>query len=880
MKRCAALLLLVACGTKSEPKQEAPAAPPPPANPTPPSLRLPATAKPLRNAAELTIDPATEVFSGSIAIDIEATAPLDVLWLNALELDIDDAKIDDVAMKPYAPSKNYVGLIPAKRVAAGKHTVRVKYRGKMTKNDGDGIYTAQEAGDWYAFTQFEATDARRAFPCFDEPSFKVPWQVTIHAPKDLVALSNTPVESEKVEGAQKITRFAETPPLPAYLVAFAVGPFDFVDAGKTRSGAPMRIVVPRGRAADAAYPAQVTREIVAALEDYFGTPYPYKKLDHVAVSVFNAGAMENPGLITYRQEYILTKPGELTLGKQQAYAVTAAHEIAHQWFGDLVTLAWWDDVWLNEAFATWMEAKVIDAWKPEWDVAVISTAATSRVMGADSLDSARTIRQPIESTGDIESGFDGITYQKGRAVLTMLERAIGPDVFQKGVRQYLAKQAWKTATYDDFVAAMSAAAGKDLKPIFDSFVLQSGLPKVAFTLSCDGAPKLALAQERYKPTGSKIDPKRTWQIPVCVRWGAGDQTGRDCTVLTQPTGELALTAPKCPEWVMPNEGSVGYYRMHPQGALLDALLAHADSALTLPERVGLVNDINALVTAGDVKNAVALALVDKLAKDKSRHIVDASVDVVAGIDEMVPAKLRPNYERLIKRLYLARATELGWQSKKGEGDDTKQLRPVLLRLVAGKGRDKALIDEAGLLAQKWLDDHTAIEPEVAPVALDIAAENGDAKLFDRVHEAAKKATDRDERGKLLAMLGSFGDPKLVARAMAISITDEFELREGLGLLRGGFEHPQTREASYRFVVDNYDKIVAKLPELYRPFMAYTFVPLCDVQRKAEVEKFWKPRIDKLDGGPRAMQQAMEAMLLCAASKQAQTPGVVAFLQKQ
>jgi alanyl aminopeptidase len=247
---------------------------------------------------------------------------------------------------------------------------------------------------------------------------------------------------------------------------------------------------------------------------------------------------------------------------------------------------------------------------------------------------------------------------------------------------------------------------------------------------------------------------------------------------------------------------------------------------------------------------------------------------------MVPDKLRPNYERLIKKLYQARAVDLGWQSKKGEGDDTKQLRPRLLGLVAGKGRDQALIDEAGVLARKWLDDHTAIEPEVAPVALEIAAFNGDAKLFDRVHEEAKKATDRADRGQLLAMLGSFGDPKLVARAMAISITDEFELREGLSLLRGGFENPRTREASYKFVVDNYDKITAKLPELYRPYMALTFVPLCDEKRKTEVEKFWKPRIEKLDGGPLSMKQAMEAMLLCAAAKQAQTPGVVAFLQQQ
>ncbi|MDQ3335682.1 MAG: M1 family metallopeptidase [Myxococcota bacterium] len=888
--RSALLVLVIACGSRSAlaptttPVPTTPAVvvqAPPAAEPTPPEMRLPKTARPIRNTVELTLDPATEVFSGSIAIDLEVTGPLDVLWLNGTDIEVDDAKLGDIATKPvYA--KNFVGFVPAKPVAAGKHTLRVKYRGKMPKNDGDGIYTAQEAGDWYAFTQFEATDARKAFPCFDEPGHKVPWQLTLTVPKANVALSNTPVTSEKVEGAMKVVQFAETPPMPSYLVAFAVGPFEFVDAGKSRNGTPMRIVVPRGRTADAAYPAKVTGEILALLEDYFGTPYPYKKLDSIAVSVFNAGAMENPGLITYRQSIILTKPDEMTLGKQQTYASIAAHEIAHQWFGNLVTLAWWDDIWLNEAFATWAEAKVIDKWKPEWDGQVEMVASKSSVMGSDSLDSARTIRQPIEAHGDIQTGFDGITYAKGQAVLTMLERWIGPEVFQKGVRQYLAKHAWSTATYFDFVDAMTVAAGKDMRPVFDSFVLQSGVPKLSFTLACTAgaAPKLELAQERYRPTGSKIDAKRVWQVPVCVRWGAGKATGRDCTMLGKETGELALTAPKCPDWVVPNEAGLAYYRMHPKGTLLDPLLARADKILTLPERVGLISDLNALVSAGDLKNSVALALVDKLAKDKSRHIVDASIGVVASIDEMVPDNLRKNYERLIIRLYRARAVELGWRSKKGESDDIKQMRPALLSLVAGTGRDPALSKEATALAWKWLDDHSAVEPEVTGAVLGVAASRGDEKLFERVYADAKKEKDRTERTRLLGMLGSFTDPKLVARAMGIAITDEFELREGLGLLQGGFRERGTREAAYKFFIDNFDKIAAKLPEMYRPYMAYTFVSMCDDSRKAEFEKFFRPRIEKLDGGEHAMNQALEALTLCSAQRKAQAPGVIAFLKKQ
>ena len=512
----------------------------------------------------------------------------------------------------------------------------------------------------------------------------------------------------------KATRFAETKPLPSYLVAFAVGPFEAVDAGKTRSGAPIRIVVPKGRTGDVAYPVKSTKRILDALEDYFGTPYPYPKLDMLAVSVFNAGAMENPGLITYPpgaardqarghdpqprgslRDHRRPRDGAPVV-RRRGHARVVGRHVAERVIRD----------------AGWRPRSSV-SWSPTWDGDVELVAVRSGVMGQDSLDSARQIRQPIVTANDIANAFDGITYEKGEAVLTMIERAMTPAVFQQGVRTYLAKHAFGNATYEDFVAAMTEAAGKDEKPLFDAFVLQSGVPLVSVTLACaKGAPPtLQLAQRRYKPTGSEIDPKRTWQIPMCVRWGAGGKTGRDCTTLAAATGELALSAPSCPNWVLPNEGELGYYRTLPEGKLLDQLLAHT-KALTMPERVGLIGDLEALVNSGDVAPGVALKLVADLSKDKSRHLVDASIGIVAGIDDMVPDALRPNYERLIKKLYQARARELGWHAKPGEDDNTKQLRPQLLGLVANLGRDPELIKQATELAWKWLDDHKAIQPEL------------------------------------------------------------------------------------------------------------------------------------------------------------------------
>jgi aminopeptidase N len=320
--------------------------------------------------------------------------------------------------------------------------------------------------------------------------------------------------------------------------------------------------------------------------------------------------------------------------------------------------------------------------------------------------------------------------------------------------------------------------------------------------------------------------------------------------------------------------------MLPRGRLLTDLIAAAPRVLTLPERVGLLGDLRALVLSGDVQNAVALGLVGSLASDRSRHIVDASIGIVAGIDEMVPAELRANYERMIRRMYGARARELGWHSKPGEDDNLKELRPDLLGLVAGTGHDPALIQEATALTRKWFDDHKAIEPELVGVALVAAARYGDQALFDRFHAAARQTKDRPERGRLLRAMAAFTDPKIVAEAMAIVLTDEFELRESAVLVQAPFFAPRTREAAYQFLREHFDEIAAKLPDPMRPFLAFLLSAMCDDSRTAEFEQVFRPRIEKFNGGPRVMSQALEAMALCAAQRKAQAPGVAAFLRRQ
>jgi cytosol alanyl aminopeptidase len=901
------LAVLVGCASRAPaPREPRPAALPVKAAtaaagpvPAPPALRLPNIARPTGYQVDLQLDPDQEDFTGQVRIGLTFQQPAAHLWLHGQEIDVAQATLvvgtQRLPVWSAPAGKDFVYLSFPRTIQPGAAALEISYRGKMRRHDGDGIYRVEENGAFYLFTQFEATDARQAFPCFDEPGYKVPWRLQIRTRAGLTALANTPAVAEVPEpGGWKTVTFAPTAPLPSYLVAFAVGPFEAVDAGKSKQGVPLRIVVPRGRSAEASYPAQVTGSILALLEDEFGTPYPFEKLDSLSVPVFNAGAMENPGLITYRQSIILRKPEELTLARRRSYASIAAHELAHQWFGNLVTMEFWDDIWLNEAFATWMASKVVARFEPEGPAMVSRVRSASAVMGQDSLASARMVRQPIQTANDINNAFDGITYNKGAAVLHMFERWIGEQPFRTGVRAYLDRHARGNATYADFVAAISAAAGREVRPAFDSFITQTGVPLVSFALTCDraargGGASLTMRQRRYSPLGSKLAGDRTWQIPICVRYGHGAgaaaaNQGRACTLLSTASAQLALPAlagsHRCPDWVQPNQDAVGYYRSLLEGDLSGRLFARAREVLSLPERVGLIGDTTALVASGDLGPQSALALVEKLARDPSRHVVQASLGIVARAEEMVPPRLLPRYHAFIRAVYGAKARALGWHGQPDEEEETRELRPALVGFVAEQTGDPALVKQARSLTEKWLVDRRAIEPELVATVLAVASRHGDQALFDRFHAEARKTGDRAERARLLAAMAGFRDAALTRRILQIGLGDDFEPREALGLLQAPLRERGTRAAGYDFWKQNFDRIVERLPAGMRAGSVRVLTSLCDDKFRPEIEAVFGPKVRALEGGPRVMDQILEQLSSCSLGRRAQTPGVISFLSRR
>jgi cytosol alanyl aminopeptidase len=856
----------------------------------PPQLKLPGNVAPTGYRITLKLDPAQTTFSGHIEIQVNVKQPVKTIWLNATNIAISEAKLSKagigLAPQIVAGGTDFVGL-RFDSVQPGTATIRISYTGHLRLQDSSGVFRMEEDGIKYIYTQFEETDARAAFPCFDEPSYKVPWQLTLEVPKGEDAVSNTPIEKQESNGDSKVLHFKETKPLPSYLVAFAVGQFDFVPAGFAgKNHVPIRIVTPKGHAKEAKYAAEVTATILTRLENYFGIPYPYEKADQVAIPVtYGFGAMENAGMVTYEQNVLLADPDRDTAKRQRLCASDEAHELAHQWFGDLVTTAWWNDIWLNEAFATWMEQKIIAEWKPEWQTRVADVADKLGAEAEDTLTSARKIRQEIKTKDDISNAFDGITYQKGAAVIGMFENWMGAPAFREGVQSYLRKYAFGNANATEFLAAISAKTNKSVTEPFSSFLNQAGVPLVSVGLDCNGkSPVLHLEQERSLPLHTTTVQKEMWQIPVCVRYGNAADDESACTLMTDPESDWKLKGNGCPAWVDANANALGYYRIVYQGNLLSELTeGDVQHRLSAAERVDLLGNAQALSGTGKMTNAEMLSLVPRFHDDPSWYVVRRAVNVALSPREhLVPEDLWANYQRFIRQSFGEQARELGWIEKPGETNDARWLRPTLVPFVATVGGDEELAKEARQLTEKWLADQNAVPADEVEAVLETAAYYGDKALFDRFLGQLKTARDRQERRYLLGAMTSFRDPAAIQAGMEAVLHGTIPFIEGERLLFAGQQEPQTRKLAFNFMKEHIEELAAKRPSGGGDDAGAAFVRVgasfCDAQSEEQLKSFFEPEVGKFTGAPRMLEQTLGRINSCIASRSAQEPSVEKFLR--
>ncbi len=848
---------------------------------TPPALRLPRTFAPAHYALTLALDPASPTFTGTVEIQGTLAEPSGVIWLNAEQLTIDVATATaggrEVALSVEPQPHDFVALRAAAILPAGPVTLTLHYAGALDEHGSYGVFVQEVAGDRYLYTQFEPTGARRLVPSIDEPDRKTPWTISVEAPVDLAVIGNSRVEREEIgaDGKKRVT-FAETQPLPTYLIALAIGPFELVDAGTTRTGVPLRIAAFRGQAARASWAAQTTPRVVEILEDWFATPYPYDKLDQVPIPATVAfSAMENAGLITYGQNVLLMDPKVASDDEKRGFVLTAGHEIAHQWFGNLVTMAWWDDLWLNEAFATWMEAKVLAELSPAWSSRVALTASRGDALAADSLLTARRIREPVTSADDIATAFDAITYQKGEVAIRMFEHAVGAEPFRDGVRAYLAAHAWGSATADDFLAAIDRAAGRDVSSGFRTFLDQAGAPRVTAALTCRGrkeAPLLTLRQERWVPRGAAADGATRWYLPVCVAFGTVKTRQEQCVTLTEASLEVELETKGCPKWLLPNAGGLGYFRTDVSRDALDDLLSSGWGQMPPHERVVLADDVRAMVDRGDLPIDAELALVSRLLRDGSKEATELAVQIAQDALGVASDTARPRVARWIRDSYGRMARKLGWLPDKGDDYARERKREAVVPLVAEIGREPKLLARAVELVKTWRTLPEGVRAQVLRAAV-VAS----PATFTVVRDAALAATDADEREDLYAALAAVDDPAQAADALAVTLDARVDLRSGRAILIELGTRASTQAAAEAFLREHVDALLARMPEEAAAELVYVVTGSCDASKRADAAAWAKAHIEAQAGGKRTTRQALEAMDQCITRKAAMGPALDAWL---
>jgi len=884
--RLAVLAALLVGSVNCTPAREAaPISPIAPAAPwpAPPAWRLSDTVRPTRYDASLTVLPTEPRFEGRMRISLDVRVPTPAIWIHAAALAIRAVTVNGEKAEVMQGGNDLVGIRVPRALPAGAATVVIDYSGAITADGDRGLLSLEESGHRYAFAAMEPIDARRIFPCFDEPSFKAPWKIRLEVKRDDMALSNAPAISEAISGDHKVVQFAETKPLPSYLVALAVGPFDAVDAGIAgKNRVPVRILVPRGRGAEARFAKEVTGPLLNRIEAYLDMPYPYEKLDFVNVPHFG-GAMESPGLVTFAQKFLLSRPDEETGQFQRNYATIAAHELAHHWFGDLVTMAWWNDLWLNEAFAPWMADRIVDAWKPEWHQDAQHAAERVNSMAADDVAGGRRLRQPIESKDDMADVWGEAMYGKGATVLDMFEQWVG-DAFRQGLRRYLATYAHGNATAEQFLETALRDAPPATVQAFASFLNQPGVPQVEVSLRCEAGrpPALELTQ-----SGKAGKTDAMWQIPVCARYPGKHNEATSCTLLAARQGQLVLDdAATCPAWVNANSDARGYYRVRYLGNLFEKLLA-TPQALTRAERVALLGDLGAQARSGASSYADVLAAASKLADDPSFHVAASTIDWVVQMPDaqLLSEVHRPNYARFVRDTYGARAKRLGFAPRAGEAEDDALLRPKVLLFVADSGEDPALRAEAKAMAERWLKGQGTIPPALVQTVLFIAGRSGDRAMLDLMRNAAhaRGASNRKDRNVILRAMGQFRQPDTLRAALASILTDDFDVRESIAIFSGTQKTAATRQVAFDFVKEHYDALMARLPKDDSTFDLAAQMPelvgasFCDAAHATDVETFFRERSARHAGGARGLARAVDAVNACATYRALQAPNVAAFL---
>ncbi len=837
------------------------------------AIVLPANAKPVKYRMTLRPDLQTFTFEGEQTVDIEIVTPTARIEMNAAELEIRDVVLRRNGASYPAQSialdegSETVTLDFGKTLAQGVAQLDMRFTGIL--NDRlVGFYRSEYQDNegqtrHLATTQFEATDARRAFPCWDEPARKAIFDVTLIFDDTLQAVSNTPIVEETSPGpGLRSVRFAETPIMSTYLLAFVVGDLVSVQADAV-NGTTIGVWTTRGKENQAGFALDTSVKLLGYFNEYFGIPYPLPKLDHIAIPDFAAGAMENWGCITYRETALLVDPENSSAGTRQRVAEVVAHEMAHMWFGDLVTMEWWDDLWLNESFASWMGTKSVDWLFPDWEMwTQFVNMDTNRALSLDGLKNSHPIEQEVKNPAEVSQLFDAISYSKGGSVLRMLENFLGAETFRGGLYRYLKANEYGNARTQDLWAALEEESGLPVTSIMDSWVKQTGYPvlRVEAARSADEV-QVSLNQERFvydRLLGDEEPNPEVWQVPVSI-----SSAGAAPATAVMDDKESVITLPAASpseDWYKVNAGQTGFYRVNYTSDDWERL-APAISTQQLPatDRLGIQNDAYALSRAGLLPITQFLELAGSYAGETDASVWSDLASNLRDIEQLIAGQpVHPAYQRFGRELFGPAARRVGWTPRSGEGHLDSLLRSTVLG-QSGSYNDAETLEHAGDLFRQYLESPEAVHPDLRGIVFSLAAQGGDRTTYEQLWDLEERTSMQEEKIRLLLAMSRFQDVGLLNDTLENALSSRVRSQDTITVVAGVAANPVGRLPAWEFVKSNWGEFDRRyggggfgLMRLVSIVNSFT-----TDEQKADVEKFFAD--NPAPAAERTIRQALERM---------------------
>jgi aminopeptidase N len=830
------------------------------------AARLPVSVIPDRYAITITPDLAAEKFSGQETIDVDIKEPIDTITLHSVDLELHDvvvasgSKLLNPTVTMDAPNE-MASLKFSQTVPPGKASIRISFNGSLGAQLR-GLYLSKTPARKYAVTQFESIDARRAFPCFDEPAMKATFDITLVVDDGDTAISNGPIASDTPAGPGKhAVHFRTTLKMSTYLVAMLIGDFQCVTGGV--DDIPIRVCSVPGMQNLSKFALSAAEAAVSFYDKYYAIKYPFGKLDLIGIPDFEAGAMENAGAITFRETDLLLDDKTASVEAKRGVAGVIAHEIAHQWFGDLVTMKWWDDIWLNEGFATFMAPKPLIAWHPEWRNDLDQVNGTNGSLGIDSTRSTRPIRQKAETRNEINALFDGIAYGKAAAVLRMEENWVGEETFRDGIRAYLKKYSYGNAAAEDWWGTMTTATKQPFDVVMKSFVDQTGAPLLHATETCgeDGKRAVTITQERLLPRSAPA-AAQSWTIPICGH-EAGAASSSPCRLISKPVDTYVTAA--CDRPIFLSRNGAGYFVTDYSPTMRSGLRAHVGE-LPPAEQISLHGNEWLLVRAMREDVSDYLALLRAMPRPSERPLVAA----IGNNIEFLNSRLVDDTNRAAWQAYVREVMRgyapLTWDAPAGETAEQRIMRADVLGVLGVVGQDPEVIAGARRVAEQYMTNPSSVDAVIADRALPIVAINGDEAFFDQVLAHLKTAPTPEIGRRYRDLIPLFRDPKLIARAVDYIYSDKLRSQDLPNMAGGLFFNPAAKQTAWNAAKAHWDVLNQKIPSAIGAITGAT-ATFCDAASKADVQAFFATHSP--GGGERSLKRAMEAIDTCIAFKNAE-----------